>query len=96
MSHTRESNQLANSTGTYLQVWRALANNTQREIVVKCPVSHMETLIQAVKKVKSTENAARKRMDDPNLPHWGRLVVRKDLLTKTVAFSLTYALQDII
>jgi hypothetical protein len=82
--------------GTYIQVWRALANNTQAEIVVNCPVSHMETLIQAVKKIKSTENAARKRMDSDELPHWGRLVVQKDLKAKTVTFSLTYALGDIV
>jgi hypothetical protein len=53
----------------------------------------METLIQAVKKVKSTENAARKNLD---LPHYGRLVIEKDKVNKTVTFSLTYALQDLI
>lgn len=56
----------------------------------------METLIQAVKKVKSTENAARRRLDDPRLPHFGRLTVKKDIENKTVVFGLTYALQDII
>jgi hypothetical protein len=63
---------------------------------VRCPPGHMETLIQAVKKVKSTENAARKRLDDPSLPHWGRLVVVKNVQQRTVRFSLTYALGDLI
>jgi hypothetical protein len=56
----------------------------------------METLIQAVKKVKSTENANRKRLDDPSLPHWGRLKVEIDRKQGTVKFSLTYALGDLI
>jgi hypothetical protein len=56
----------------------------------------METLIQAVKKVKSTENAARKRLDDPKLPHWGRLQVDIDRKVGTVKFSLTYALGDLV
>ena len=84
------------TSGTYQDIWNALKNNTQKEISVRCHPSHMETLIQAVKKVKSTENAARKRLDDPKLPHWGRLVVDKNVKEKTVKFSLTYSLGDIL
>jgi len=84
------------TSGNYEQIWRALAANTKAAIVVNCPPWHMETLIQAVKKIKSTENANRKRLDDPALPHWGRLVVKKDVDNKTVTFSLTYALEDLI
>jgi hypothetical protein len=86
----------APNSGTYRDIWEALKANTQKEIVVRCPPAHMETLIQAVKKVKSTENAARKRLDDPALPHWGRLVVEKDIKARTVKFSLTYALGDLV
>ncbi len=82
--------------GNYQQIWGALKANTQAKIVVSCPPQHMETLIQAVKKIKSTENAARKQLNDPRLPHWGRLVVEKNEKKRTVAFSLTYALEDLI
>lgn len=82
--------------GTYLDIWNALKANTQKEIVVRCPTGHMETLIQAVKKVKSTENSARKKLDDDRLPHWGRLKVEIDRKQGTVKFSLTYALGDIV
>lgn len=82
--------------GTYKDIWDALKANTQKEIVVNCPPYHMETLIQAVKKIKSTENANRKRLDDPSLPHWGRLVIEKDVERRLVKFSLTYALGDLI
>ncbi len=81
------------NSGTYMQVWRALAANTREKVVVDCPIGHMETLIQAVKKVKSTENAARKRL---GVSHWGRLVVHKDLKAKKVTFSLSYAMEDLI
>lgn len=84
------------NSGTYNDIWNALKRNTQKSIVVRCPIGHMETLIQAVKKVKSTENAARKRLDDPAAPHWGRLKVEIDRKLGTVKFSLTYALGDII
>lgn len=84
------------TSGTYTDIWNALKANTQKQIVVRCPPQHMETLIQAVKKVKSTENAARKRLDDPDLPHWGRLRVEKDEDKRTVKFELTYALGDLI
>lgn len=84
------------TSGTYRDIWDALKANTQKIVVVRCPVGHMETLIQAVKKVKSTENAARKRLDDPSLPHWGRLVVEKNTKERTVKFSLTYALEDLL
>ena len=83
-------------SGTYEQIWAALKSNTKAKIVVNCPPYHMETLIQAVKKIKSTENANRKRLDDERLPHWGRLRVDKDIDKRTVTFSLTYALGDII
>lgn len=82
--------------GNYQQIWGALKANTRARVVVKCPAIHMETLIQAVKKIKSTENANRKRLDDPNLPHWGRLVVEKNLEKGTVTFSLTYSLGDLL
>jgi hypothetical protein len=82
--------------GTYQDIWLALKENTQGTIVVRCPPGHMETLIQAVKKIKSTENAARKRLDDDSLPHWGRLKVEKNTKERTVKFSLTYALGDLI
>lgn len=84
------------NSGTYQEIWEALKANTTKEIVVKCPPGHMETLIQAVKKVKSTENAARKRLEDDQLPHWGRLTVKKDVKGRTVTFGLTYALGDLI
>lgn len=84
------------SSGTYRDIWEALKANTDKTITVRCPPAHMETLIQAVKKVKSTENAARKRLDTPELPHWGRLVVVKSTKDRTVKFSLTYALGDLI
>lgn len=80
------------NSGTYREIWDALKNNTQRVVVVNCPHDHMETLIQAVKKVKSGENVARKAFD---APHWGRLIVEKDVKKGTVSFSLTYALEDI-
>lgn len=83
-------------SGDYKEIWRALAEHTQARIVVRCNPAHMETLIQAVKKIKSTENAARKRMDDEKLPHWGRLTVEKDAEIGTVKFGLTYSLQDIV
>lgn len=83
-------------SGTYEQIWAALKQNTRAKIVVNCPPYHMETLIQAVKKIKSTENANRKRMDDPDAPHWGRLKVDKDIDGRKVTFSLTYALGDLI
>lgn len=79
--------------GNYQQIWSALKANTSKKIVVNCPPQHMETLIQAVKKVKSTENANRKRLD---LDHWGRLIVNKDIEKRTVTFSLTYAMEDLI
>jgi len=79
--------------GNYLQIWAALKANTKAKIVVGCPPHHMETLIQAVKKIKSTENANRKRLD---LSHWGRLKVEKNSEARTVTFSLTYALEDLI
>lgn len=82
--------------GTYQDIWRALKDNTDKQVTVRCPPAHMETLIQAVKKIKSTENAARKRLDDPALPHWGRLIVEKNKQERTVKFSLTYALGDLI
>lgn len=82
--------------GNYKQIWEALKANTVKKIVVRCPVSHMETLIQAVKKIKSTENANRKRLDDDSAPHFGRLVVDKNIEQGTVTFSLTYAVQDLI
>lgn len=84
------------NSGTYLDIWKALKDNSSKSIVVRCPLGHMETLIQAVKKVKSTENAARKRLDDPQLPHWGRLKVEIDRKLGTVKFSLTYSLGDLI
>jgi hypothetical protein len=84
------------NAGNYGAIWNALKANTQKFVVVRCPVGHMETLIQAVKKVKSTENAARKRLDDNSLPHWGRLKVEIDRKQQTVKFSLTYALGDLI
>ncbi len=84
------------NSGTYKQIWGALKENTAKKIVVRCPVGHMETLIQAVKKVKSTENAIRKRLDDDKLPHWGRLVVDKNIKAGTVTFSLTYAVENLI
>lgn len=86
----------ASNNGTYAEIWNALKENTRAEIVVRCPPAHMETLIQAVKKIKSTENAARKRLDDPSLPHWGRLVVKKNTKERTVKFSLTYSLGDLV
>lgn len=86
----------APTNGTYNDIWTALKTHTQKTIVVNCPPVHMETLIQAVKKVKSTENAARKRLDHPDLPHYGRLVVEKNIKERTVKFSLTYALGDLI
>ncbi len=82
--------------GNYQQIWEALKANTIKKIVVICPEGHMETLIQAVKKIKSTENANRKRLDDPQLPHWGRLVVDKNIKKGTVTFSLSYSLGDLI
>jgi hypothetical protein len=84
------------SSGTYQDIWDALKKNTKKEIVVRCNPEHMETLIQAVKKIKSTENAARKRLDDPSLPHWGRLKVAVDKRQGTVKFSLTYSLGDLL
>lgn len=84
------------NAGTYADIWNALKTSAQHSIVVRCPPPHMETLIQAVKKIKSTENANRKRLDDPSLPHWGRLTVKKDIAGKTVTFGLTYALGDLI
>jgi hypothetical protein len=81
--------------GNYQQIWKALKANTRAKIVVRCKYDHMETLIQAVKKIKSQENSARKRLDDPSAPHWGRLVVDKDIDAGTVTFSLTYALEDL-
>lgn len=84
------------NAGTYKEIWQALKDNSQKTIVVNCPAYQMETLIQAVKKIKSTENAARKRLDDPQLPHWGRLVVEKNSKERTVKFSLTYSLGDLV
>lgn len=84
------------TAGTYKEIWEALKQHTQKTVVVNCPPYQMETLIQAVKKIKSTENAARKRLDEDSLPHWGRLKVEKDTAKKTVKFSLTYALGDIV
>lgn len=83
--------------GTYKEIWEALKNHSDKKIVVKCPRGHMETLIQAVKKIKSTENAARKRLEDMEMfPHWGRLVIHKDLQAGTVSFSLTYSVGDLV
>jgi hypothetical protein len=85
------------TAGTYKDIWNALKNNTTKTIVVRCNPLHMETLIQAVKKIKSTENAARKRLDDPTVvPHYGRLKVEIDKDKRTVKFSLTYAVGDIV
>lgn len=85
------------SAGTYKDIWNALKENTQKTIVVRCPPVHMETLIQAVKKVKSTENAARKLLADPALaPHFGRLKVEIDKKENLVKFSLTYAVGDLV
>lgn len=85
------------TAGTYKEIWEALKNHTDKKIVVRCPPGHMETLIQAVKKIKSTENAARKRLDDPELfPHWGRLVIEKDIRARTVTFSLSYFAGDVL
>lgn len=81
------------SQGTYQAIWHALAQNTQEKIVVRCPAGHMETLIQAVKKIKSTENANRKRI---GAPHWGRLTVSKDEKAGTVSFGLTYAMENLV
>lgn len=86
----------APTAGTYKEIWNALKTHTSKKIVVRCPVWQMETLIQAVKKIKSTENAARKRLDDAALPHYGRLVIEKDAANRTVKFSLTYALGDLL
>lgn len=81
------------NSGTYRDIWDALKAHTRLQIVVRCPPGHMETLIQAVKKIKSTENANRKRLD---LDHWGRLVVEKDVEKRIVKFSLTYAMEDLV
>lgn len=84
------------NSGTYQDIWNALKGNSRKEVVVRCPRGHMETLIQAVKKVKSTENSARKKLDDEKLPHWGRLKIDIDRAAGTVKFSLTYALGDLV
>lgn len=87
----------APTAGTYKDVWNALKNNTQRTIVVRCPPGHMETLIQAIKKVKSIENSARKSLADPeSAPHYGRLKVKIDKENNLVQFSLTYAVGDLV
>lgn len=83
------------TTGTYQEIWDALKANGDRTIVVNCRPYQMETLIQAVKKIKSTENAARKRLDDPSLPHWGRLIVEVDKDNCKVKFSLTYSVENL-
>lgn len=80
-------------TGTYAEIWHALKKYPDKTVVVNCPVWKMETLIQAVKKIKSTENAALKNLD---LPHYGRLKINIDRDAKTVAFSLTYSMQELI
>jgi len=84
------------TTGTYQEIWEALKANTERTVIVNCKPYQIETLIQAVKKIKSTENAARKRLDDPSLPHWGRLVVDADKQAGKVRFSLTYAMENFL
>ena len=84
------------TTGTYTEIWEALKSNPERSVVVNCKPYQMETLIQAVKKIKSTESAARKRLDDPSLPHWGRLVVDADKQAGKVRFSLTYAMENFL
>lgn len=87
----------APTTGTYKDIWEALKANTTKTISVSCHPWQMETLIQAVKKIKSTENAQRKRMEDMELfPHWGRLVVHADKKNKTVTFGLTYSVGDLL
>lgn len=88
---------VAPTPGTYRDVWAALKNNTQKTIVVRCPPGHMETLIQAIKKIKSIENSARKSLEDPlQAPHYGRLKVKIDKEKQLVQFSLTYAVGDLV
>ena len=84
------------NVGNYETIWKALKNAPDGSVVVNCKTQHMETLIQAVKKIKSTENAARKRLDDPSVPHYGRLVVTRDRENQQITFSLTYALENLV
>lgn len=79
----------------YEKIWRELKD--KREVKIRCRESHHRTLIQAVMKEKSKENAPRKALD---LPSYGRMKyeVKKlmgDMVTITFRLTVLARAEDL-
>lgn len=76
-----------NTERKYERIWHAIKNNTSdKPVIVHCKAGPFQkTLIQAVKKEKSKENAPRKQV---GVAHHGELII--DRFDDRVEFSLRY------
>lgn len=68
------------------------------EVIVECDMSARETLIQAIARIKSQENTARKALD---LPSFGPTKVVRYIRNPgdsvcRVGFSLTFSLEQLL